>query len=201
MTTNDLLTTYTELFVTCDTDDNEVPPHFECSNCDRDVTDEPCPDHAPLGDLPGLRLMNCQAEPRHYVWVHQREDFGAYCPGCLIAQYAEREAEARRCRHWPWRRWAITRRLISTARTLGIISGYGINLSGDHHDSCVVFTGCRGTRTYILGVSRDTWRCWFRRHRRGDHVGFGLCGKCVPWPCCASVREDHTDGCSEAVTR
>lgn len=200
MTTNDLLNTYTELFVMYDSDDNQVPPHFECSNCDRDVTDEPCPSHAPLTDLPGLRLIDCDAAPRHYTWAHQRDDYGLPCPWCQLADHAERDRLARQCRHWGWRKWQVTRWLAGQAYALGVIGGYGTT-SGDGHDWCVTYGRFRGSRPYVLGAAKTTWRCWSRGHRRGEEVGFGFCGKCVPWPCCGSEHEAHAAGCTEAVSR
>lgn len=197
MTLADLLHDYTELFVMYDADDNQVTPHFECSVCDRDVTDEPCPVHAPI-NVPGLRLADCDATPRHYMWVHQRDDYGFPCPACRIWEQAEQDRLARQCRHWPWRSWRITSWLSRQAYSLGVLTG-GAIAWGDGHDACVTFGRWRGHRSYLLGVQRATWRCWSRGHWRGEEVGFGFCGKCVPWPCCESKLEDHAPGCAEAV--
>jgi hypothetical protein len=158
--TSDLLNTYTEVFVIEDDAEGRTVVRWECSHCDRDVSDEPCPDHAPLTDLPGLRLVDCTAEPRHYVWVHQRDDYGVPCPWCLLKDHAARDAEDRQCRHWAWRRTGIWRRLVRAAYSLGIISGSGASW-GDGHEWCTTISGFRGRRPYILGVARETWRCWF----------------------------------------
>ncbi len=195
---NDLLNTYTELFVMYDEDDNSVLPHFECSQCERHVDNEPCPDHAPITDLPGLRLIECDATPKHYTWVHQRDDYGVPCPWCLLDDQAKRDAEARQCRHWGWRRTRLFRWFSFWAYSMGIISGSS-HSTGDGCNWCVRLFW-RGKRPYVLGFSRETWRCWLKgRHRRGEPVGFGFCGKCVPWPCCGSQREAHVQGCAEDV--
>lgn len=194
---NDLLNTYTEVFVMTDADDNDVPPHFECSHCPQDVTEHPCPVHAPLGDLPGLRLIPCDAQPRHYVWAHQRDDYGLPCPWCLLNEHREREAEARQCRHRAWRRTRLFRWFSSWAYSMGVISG-SCHSAGDGCDWYITLYW-KGRRPYVLGASRETWRCWLKgRHRRGEEVGFGFCGKCVPWPCCGSQRVEHETGCAEA---
>jgi hypothetical protein len=196
---NDLLNTYSEVLVIEDDAVGQTVVRWECSRCDHDVSDEPCPDHAPLADLPGLRLIECDANPKHYTWVHQRDDYGVPCPWCLLADHAKREAEARQCRHWGWRRTRAFRKLVGVAYILGVITGSG-STWGDGHDWCVTITHFRGERPYILGFSRETWRCWLKgRHRRGEPVGFGFCGKCVPWPCCGSKREAHNPGCVEDV--
>lgn len=194
---SDLLDTYTELFVMGDEDGGEFRPHFECSRCDRDVTEQPCPDHAPTGDLPGLRLIECDANPRHYTWIHNRDDYGAPCPWCLLNDHTARDREADACRHWPWRRSWVFRRLARIGYALGVVNGFSY-VGGNGHSGCVTDFHWRGKRSYLFGVSRDTWVCWRAGHRRGEPVAFGFCGKCVPWPCCGSERVEHTDGCAEA---
>lgn len=188
---------YCELFTHFDED---VPgdAYFTCSVCDRSVDDKPCVDHAPV-EVPGLRLTECAAERGHYAFVHDRDDYGVQCPYCRLDEYAEQDRQARQCRHWGWRSWRITRYLTRRAYSLGVISGSCTSF-GDGHDGCVTFSrALRGERPYILGVSREEWRCWLiGHHRRGEPVGFGFCGKCVPWPCCGSIREDHNTGCAEA---
>lgn len=199
MNDNDLLDTYTELFV-MDGPDGETLPHFECSVCDRDVTDDPCPDHAPLTPPPGLRLVECWSEPKHLIYVINRDDYGHPCPECRLIPHIEADREARQCRHWGWRRTRAVRRLVRWAYSLGVISG-SCTSWGDGCDACVT-VGRRafsGRRPYVFGVSRDTWHCWLKgRHLRGDEVGFGLCGKCLPWSCCGSERYEHNPGCREA---
>ncbi len=170
---------------------------FVCPIDGRDVTLEPCPEHAPQ-DVPGLRLVDCEAEPRHLIWVHDREDYGVPCYMCQLEERWRRDAEARQCRHRPWRRWKLTSRRARWADVLGVISGYCMSIGGDGHDGCVHRPSLRGRRPYILGVSRDTWRCWRRFHRRGEPIGFGFCAKCIPCPECGSRTAGHNDGCREA---
>ncbi len=192
---SDLLNVYTELFVM---PEDDTLPYFACSVCDRNVSDEPCPDHAPLTPPPGLRLVDCVATERHLIYVINRDDYGFPCPECQLMPYFEDEAKARQCRHWAWRRTKVWRRLVSTMYVLGVIPGSASSW-GNGHDWCVTVGGLYGRRPYILGVPRETWRCWLKGHRRGEEVGFGFCGKCVPWTCCGSTVEAHADGCGEAV--
>ncbi|MFI6228577.1 hypothetical protein ACIBCR_14850 [Micromonospora echinospora] len=190
-------TAYQELFVLTD-DEYTGPPgtSFACSICGTPVDDRPCPDHAPT-QVPGLRLVDCDNEPPHIIFVHDADDYGVPCFQCRLAEYAEQERQARQCRHGGWHSWRITGRLATLAYGLGITSGNAYSY-GDGHDGCVTDIRFRGSRPYILGVSRDTWRCWFSGHRRGEPVGAGFCGKCVPWPCCGAISEAHAEKCPEA---
>lgn len=187
----DTATAYTELF------DYDAPggPNFVCSTCNRLVGEQPCPDHAPT-QVSGLRLVDCDANPPHLIFVHDRDDYGADCFQCRLNDYYEKEQQERQCRHWGWRAWRITDRAASLAYQLGIIGSSG-NTYGDGHNGCVNGVRFRGPRPYVLGVSRDVWRCWFRGHRRGEPVGLGMCGKCVPWPCCKAITEEHAAGCPD----
>jgi hypothetical protein len=196
----DLLTApYYEVFVF---PEDDSPVHFACNTCRRDVTEEPCQDHAPTA-APGLRLVECDASPRHWAFVHDRDDYGAGCPYCWTADYAERERLARQCKHWGWRRWKLAHWIAGRLYTSGISSGGGSWAMGDGCNGCLAtLPRLRGKRVYILFVMREVWRCWLvGRHRRGVEVGFGFCGKCVPWQCCGSVREEHADGCPEGDPR
>lgn len=200
----DLMHQYTEVFVVYRTEEDATAgrsnPHFQCSVCGQDVTDLPCPDHAPMTDLPGRRLVDCTATPRHYIWSHKREDYGHPCPQCIVADNVARDLEARACRHWGWRRWRLTHRIAGFLYSSGITTGGG-SAWGNGHDWCLdKLPSLRGKRSYVLGFSTNTWRCWLRgRHRRGEEVGFGFCGKCAPWPCCGAKTFDHASGCREAA--
>lgn len=170
---------------------------FRCNICHRDVGADHCPDHAPL-NVPGLRLVDCAATPRHRLWVVDADDYGP--PPCWVCDDVRRAAEAaaaRACRHWPWRRWRITNHAANLAYALGIASGVGGWSWGDGHNDCVTFH-VRGRRPYVLGVARSTWRCWLHGHRRGVELGvYGYCGRCLPQPCCGSTGYGHADGCPE----
>jgi hypothetical protein len=192
---------YYELLILDPTDDCAW---FACNLCGRDVSadNQGCPGHAPH-DVPGLNRAECWANPPHApVWTLDGEQngYGNPCPQCMYDGVAADLARANRCRHWPWRRWRATGWLVRKAYTLGVISGSGSMWgSGEYdHKWCVQGLRRRGRRRYILGVSRETWRRWLvGHHRRGEEVGFGFCGKCLPWPCCGSQRVEHAQGCTQ----
>jgi hypothetical protein len=176
---------------------------FVCSECRHDVTVQPCPDHAPT-DVPGLALVECEATPRHWAWVHASDanGYGIPCYRCILSELTAEmhDAEARRLRRWylRWQYWKATSVAAGWAYSLGIVSGYTVSVwpGGRTHSISL-----RGGRPYVLGVKREVWRCWLiGHHRRGEEVGLGFCGKCLPWPCCGSHRVHHNAGCSEAVT-
>lgn len=172
---------------------------FVCNICDRPVDDDVCPDHGPR-DVPGLRLLPCEATPPHRVWVAAREDYGVPCLQCLLDQQWEQERQARQCRHWPWRRWKVTHRVASWTYQMGVTAGGSSWKTGDGCDGCLAsLPRWKGRRLYVLGVPVTTWRCWRRGHRRGEEVGLGYCGKCMPWPCCGAQTVDHHAGCAEDV--
>jgi len=101
-----------------------------------------------------------------------------------------------------WRRWTITHRFATFLYASGITSNGGsVSWGGEGHNACHTLPRLDlHARPYILGVSRDTWRCWLiGHHRRGEEVGFGLCGKCMPWPCCGATTYDHAPSCEEAL--
>lgn len=131
--------------------------------------------------------------------MHDRDDYGAMCPYCVLGDYMERERLARQCKHWGWRRWRLSHWIAGRLYTSGITSGGGGWAHGDGCNGCMFsLPRFRGKRVYILFVKRETWRCWLRgRHRRGEEVGFGFCGKCAPWPCCGSITVEHDPGCAE----
>lgn len=175
---------------------------FVCSTCERSVDDGPCPDHAPR-EVPGLALVECEATPRHWAWVlaSDANGYGIPCYACMLNEQAaeRRAAEDRRNQHWVnrWRYWSLTSKVASRAYVLGVIGGYGQSMEASGWRVCGF--RWRGSRPYILGVKREVWRCWLiGHHRRGEEVGFGFCGKCVPWTCCGSQAADHAAGCAEA---
>lgn len=186
---------------------------WACSLCGVKLPDDGqgCPEHAPR-DIPGLDRVECEATPPHSpMWTLSAESYGNPCPQCMYSGIAADLAKANktdRCYHWPWRRWGVTRWLSGKGYALGVFASGGGTTWGGGHERCLSsLPRLRGERQYFLGVPRDVWRCWLRgRHRRGEPVGFGRCGKCVPWTCCGSERETHADGCAEdssawAVTR
>ncbi len=173
---------------------------WACNCCGEEIPDNlGCRQHAPR-NIPGLAQTECEADPPHAPrWVLNGEHtgYGIPCPDCVYSGVAESLARANRCRHWPWRRWRVTKWAARWAYRLGVVAGYSTG-TADGCNWCIRSRRWRGQRPYILGASRDTWRCWLvGRHRRGEEVGFGFCGKCVPWFCCGSIRVEHEDGCAE----
>lgn len=69
--------------------DHEHDPRLDCvwgwvcnfDGCRFRTDDVPCPDHAPT-EVPELRLVECQTEPRHWIWVHLNDDYGHGCQQC-----------------------------------------------------------------------------------------------------------------------
>lgn len=119
-----------------------------CNVCGVRTDDTPCPVHAPLS-VPGLRLVECNADPKHFLLAVDRDDYGHGCPGCWANQnrdelYALKVATHRH-RHGPWRRWRLSQRAVSILSRAGIVRGM-CNMFGD---------GCRGC---IMSL---TWR-WSR---------------------------------------
>jgi hypothetical protein len=92
---------------------------WACNLCGLRVDDTPCQTHAPLS-VPGLRLVDCLAVPRHHLLVVDREDYGHGCPLCWLddaqAELAPLQAEAsKRAHRWCW--------LLDPLKRLGIKLG------------------------------------------------------------------------------
>jgi hypothetical protein len=153
---------------------------FRCRICARPVDDGPCPEHAPR-EVPGLALVECSAEPRHYLWAAANDAYGTGCPACAL----DRAAEAHRCcehsRHRAWRRWKVTHRLASRAYILGIARGGTVTFSPECR-GCL--TGFRtGRSPYVLGLRREWWFCLLRRRHLYEDSGLdGICDRCCPDP-------------------
>lgn len=108
-------------------DDSGGHPRFYCGMCGTDQL--PCADHAPR-DIPGLRRVECTAD-HDPLWALDRDDYGHGCPLCWVAQQRQRIDELTRCRHWPWRRWRITRWVLHRLPvSFGSVSG------GPDHNGC-----------------------------------------------------------------
>lgn len=106
--------------------------------------------------------------------------------------------------------WRYTRRrgrVLTCVTLLGIV-----NSSGTLHTSegsWFEFIGFRGRRRYLLGINlvrlshrRACYRSQVKGRERWHRfqptrmLG-GICGACVPWPCCGATGEDHLDNCEE----
>jgi hypothetical protein len=126
---------YSELFILDGSKHPSGQCGFACSVCGVDVDGVPCPDHAPA-EAPGLRLVECEATPRHVMFVHDRDDYGVPCPWCILDSYYEKARLARQCQHWGWRRWRLVgkvdRYLLGPLR---ITLGHSWKL-GDGCDGC-----------------------------------------------------------------
>lgn len=132
---------YLEMLADGDQRENSV--FFVCNQCDADVTEAPCPEHAPI-DIPGLRIAECRASvPHQRTWVLDREDYGAMCPWCLAKEAGERHEGCEHAAHGRWRSWRVTRVVLSVLCRVGLVS-YGFRYGG----------GCEGCRTAI----RFGWR-------------------------------------------
>ena len=117
-----------------------------------------CPTHAPR-EVPGLETTDCWAEPKHPpTWVVAFDGYGVPCPHCQLAPYQERDREEQRCRHWPWRRWAITRNAVHILHLAGVFATTG-GMSFIGGSGC---WGCqpagpvrrllRGRRYFLFGI-------------------------------------------------
>lgn len=176
---------YYETLVCGDSVDGLGDWYFACNICARRLDDQPCPDHAPT-EVPGLRLVECDANPPHRMW---RVDGDQYDPPCMICEAAALQARLdwhERCRHWGWRRWRITHRLAGKAYVLGLIAGHGTG--GRHCKGCLSHLGWRGHRPYVLGLVDWHWACLLRRrHWPVTRPGFDFCGKCYPCLSCSGA--------------
>jgi hypothetical protein len=200
LTEVDAGTPYYEMLI-CDFD-TDRPTWWACNLDGREIDPRTgCPDHRPT-DMPGLARSECELVPPHApTWTADgdHQGYGSPCHQCMYDRIADDLAELRRCRHWGWHRWAVTRRIVGWMYVLGIISGSCWSTGGGIYDchGCTTFRFDLRKRPYILGAALETWRCWFHGHRRGEEVGFGFCGKCVPWTCCGSQAAGHVPGCAE----
>lgn len=97
-----------------------------CNQCGQDVTDAPCPDHAPR-DVPGLTLVPCDAEPRHWLWMLAGDYYDPPCYRCESERFwqgwqDQRDAPHRRRRHGYRRTW-VWRRLVRLGSRVGLLDG------------------------------------------------------------------------------
>lgn len=175
------------------TDEDEWTVDGFLADVDR-VHDNPPP--AP----PGLELVKCEAQPRHwptYV-AHVEGMYPAPCMYCVSADQSRTIAEAK-CRreHRRWKAWRVWWRLASRLYVLGITSSGG----GVSYGRCK-FCGVtrqhtpphwKGRRSYILGKPREWWTCLRSGHRYSPMDGhtFALCTVCLPCPDCGSTAQDH----------
>lgn len=131
------------------------------------------------------------------VYTVADDDFyEAPCPGCLIDS-SYNEANEMRCKaqHRRWKSWRALGWLSRKAYSWGVAAACGTSygrcrycgIGVQHHRP-----RWRGSRPYILGVSRETWACLRRGHRRAEsHWSRGICTICLPCPECGSASPEH----------
>lgn len=130
---------YHELFVLEDEDAFDSRWIFVCNTCRRNVTDQPCPDHAPR-DVPGLQRVDCEATPPHPpVWYLAGDGYPPGCPACQYGALADAHDGCEHSHHWAWRRWRITSRAVYWLSRAKIVTSYGWVEGG----------GCEGCLTRI----------------------------------------------------
>lgn len=107
---------------------------WRCNLCGRRTDGGPCPDHAPL-HVPGLRLVGCTAEPRHWLFGVDAEDYGMPCWWCAADELQDKVNELTVCRHWAWRSWRITYWVL---RRLPLVTLVGSEMKfGNGHRGCL----------------------------------------------------------------
>lgn len=167
---------------------------FLCSLCGHDMAGGPCPDHTPE-DIPGLRLVECGAEPRHArTWLTDDDGFGPPCPWCVIDAAGREHEGCEHASHGRWRRSRAVHRFLSWGYGMGFVGSYGSSYGGGCR-GCVA--GVRwGRSSYLAGWPRWKWRCLLKaRHWPGEEVLDGMCGKCCPCPDCGSQHAACKPGC------
>lgn len=88
--------------------------------------------------------------------------------------------------------WKVASKVCGWAYSMGVVSGgfYSYTAAGDE---CGVFLDLH-PRPYVLGKKRERWLHPVRYGHRFYDV-LGMCGKCVPWPCCGSIDVGHAADC------
>jgi hypothetical protein len=107
-----------------------------------------------------------------------------------------------------WRRWRLTHWLLQQSYGLGLIAGSSLDTHchwdcPGHPSSWGWVAGdiwiLRWHRPYVLGWPSWKWGCLIRRrHLPGQEIGFGRCGRCLPWECCGATTVAHAPDCQEA---
>lgn len=116
---------YYEMLLMDDENPHGIIGHV-CNQCGADVREAPCPQHAPQ-QVPGLTLVGCDAQPRHWLWVIAGDYFEAPCYRCDAARLWQadmdrRDAPHRRRRH-AYRRTVVWRWLLHASRRVGLLRG------------------------------------------------------------------------------
>lgn len=153
-------------------------------------TEQVCPaGHTPM-EFPGLKLVDCDATPRHLLFVHTDDGYGGPCPQCQWDAAEERHRGCEHSHHGRWRSWKLTGRLAYWGARLGLWAGfraYG-NLCGGPRACHTRFQW--GGRWSFLFVTTKQWIRWGHLPRHGHRWalschgcdGFGVCDRCSPCP-------------------
>lgn len=110
-----------------------------CNQCDTRIDDGPCPEHAPM-EFPGLRLAECDANPKHVLFGHDRDDYGLPCFICLCSEQAdelhELREQQRHAKHRRWPRGWLAHLIATVAYLLRLSYGRSTHY-GKYCDGCV----------------------------------------------------------------
>lgn len=178
-------------WIGCERDHDTCDWRWFCSVCDREVGDGGCPDHAP-SDVPGLQVVSCGEHPR--TWLLADDGYEPPCPWCVADAASKAHEGCAHARHGRWRRWRITRKVLSNLYGAGVLRGWG----SSHDSRC---KGCAsgimwGRNSYLLWWPRWKWSCLLgARHWPGAEILNGICGKCNPCGGCGSEGFSHRPGC------
>lgn len=146
---------------------------------------------------PGLELVECDSEPRHWPTYFAHVDGmypGAPCPACVYDDQRQTIERLRhKAEHHRWQTWRIIGRFSRWAYPMGVISGSGTSYNSCPECPIRYSLYWRGKRSYFLGKPRPWWECLRRGHRYRPLEGrtFALCAVCLPCPDCGSADPDH----------
>jgi hypothetical protein len=142
-----------------------------------------------------LRLVPCDAEPRHWkvygYWTPER-DYEPPCMYCAYSDATRAHEGSEHSHHGRWRRWKATGKVSLWMYSMGITAGGGTRW-GAGCDGCVTSFHFRGKRIYVLGIRASSWGCLLRQHHlpSADKIAFGFCSKCLPCADCGPPEPFH----------
>lgn len=134
---------YIELFVNDESaESSELTWRWICNVCGIDVgliDRKHCPLHVP-GEVPGLVMAECWAEPKHSrVWYPDQENgYGNPCPFCMYEPTAQAHELCAHAAHGRWRRWKATHRVLRALSLAGLVRGLVYSFGRGCQD-CVTF--------------------------------------------------------------
>lgn len=159
--------------------EGECDQDWHCATCRRRLDGQPCPDHAPVV-FPGLELVECYAQPRHWLWAYKNDAYGTGCTACQIDSEMDAHRGCAHSQHRAWRRLGLLRWLAGHGYAAGFIRSTGESYGGGCN-GCLTFRW--GRSSYVLWKSRDWWGCLLRRrHLFRESPLDGMCERCYPLP-------------------